>query len=445
MIQKAFSKIMDKLGPYENKPHLAIAVSGGSDSMCLAILAKEWANSKGGKVSALIVDHGLRKSSKKECAKTKKELENRKIITRCFKWKLSKIPKNAVQEKAREFRYNIFEEWCFKKKIKNLLVAHHFEDQKETFIMRLNNNSDIYGLACMPKVLLKKEIRILRPMLDFNKKEIIKYLKQNKISWIEDKTNSSSIYYRNRVRKVLPKLQEKGLTDKKLKKILKRAQLERKIIESNANKWLVKNVEVKDLGYVSINFSNLKLLSKDNFVFIFSKIINIVSGSFHITKSKYLNNLYNKINSKENNKHTNIGGCHILFEKNKLYVSREILKRNREQKINFKFNKIIWDNRFEIKYKENNYFFLKKRLGKTLFIEQLAKNGWNEVIKKNRKIKKKLSVPNKIILSLPAIKNKENHVLYVPHLKYYSSMEDKNEFSNINFIFKPFIDISNKY
>ena len=125
----------------------------------------------------------------------------------------------------------------------------------------------------------------------------------------------------------MPKLQEKGLTDKKLKKILKRAQLERKIIESNANKWLVKNVEVKDLGYVSINFSNLKLLSKDNFVFIFSKIINIVSGSFHITKSKYLNNLYNKINSKENNKHTNIGGCHILFEKNKLYVSREILKR----------------------------------------------------------------------------------------------------------------------
>ena len=94
--------------------------------------------------------------------------------------------------------------------------------------MRLNDNSNIYGLACMPKILFKKKIRILRPLLDFKKKEIIKYLKEKKVNWIEDPTNVSSKYFRNRLRKILPKLEKKGLTDNKLKKILKRAQSRKK-------------------------------------------------------------------------------------------------------------------------------------------------------------------------------------------------------------------------
>jgi tRNA(Ile)-lysidine synthase len=173
MIEKVFFKVMDTLGPYEKNPHLAVAVSGGSDSLCLAILAQEWTNNRGGKITALIVDHGLRKNSGKECKETQNILKKRKIFSHCFKWKLSKIPKKGVQEKAREFRYNIFEDWCFKKNIVHLLVAHHFEDQKETFLMRLNDNSNIYGLACMPKILFKKKIRILRPLLDLKKKKLL--------------------------------------------------------------------------------------------------------------------------------------------------------------------------------------------------------------------------------------------------------------------------------
>ena len=72
MIEKVFFKIMDNLGPYENNPNLAVAVSGGCDSLCLAILAKEWTNIRGGTITALIFDHGLRKDSKKECKDTQK-------------------------------------------------------------------------------------------------------------------------------------------------------------------------------------------------------------------------------------------------------------------------------------------------------------------------------------------------------------------------------------
>ncbi len=84
-------------------------------------------------------------------------------------------------------------------------------------------------------------------------------------------------------------------------------------------------------------------------------------------------------------------------------------------------------------------------MGKSVFIEQLQKNGWNEVLLKNEKLKKKFLLPNKIILSLPAIKNKKNDVLYVPHLKYYSNVKSKKEFSNMNFLFKPVMTLSNIY
>ena len=270
MIEKVFFKTMNSLGPYEKNPHLAVAVSGGSDSLCLAILAKKWANTKGGKITALNIDHGLRKGSGQESKKTLKLLKKQKIFSQCFKWKLSKKPKNSIQEKAREFRYNFFEEWCYKKNIKYLLVAHHFEDQKETFIMRLNSNSNIYGLACMPKVLLKKGIKILRPLLDLKKKDIIDYLKEKKINWIEDPSNNSLKYSRNRLRKILPKLEEKGLTDSNFRRILKRAQKERKKIESKFSFWLIKNVKIDTLGYAAVDFRNLKLLDKDDFIFIFS-------------------------------------------------------------------------------------------------------------------------------------------------------------------------------
>ncbi len=445
MIEKVFFKIMDSFGSYEKNPHLAVAVSGGCDSLFLAVLTQKWVSTKGGKVTALIVDHGLRKNSVNECKKTRRILKKRKIPSYCFKWKQSKITKKAVQEKAREFRYNVFEDWCFKKNIVHLLVAHHFEDQKETFLMRLNDNSNVYGLACMPKILFKKKIRILRPLLDLKKKEIIEYLTEKKINWVEDPTNLSSKYLRNRLRKILPKLEKKGLTDNKLKKILKRAQKERKKIENKSTAWLIKNVEIDSFGYASINFNSLKLLNKYDFTFIFSRILNIISGSIYTPKSQYVYNFYKKINSHKTANNANLGGCHILFLKKRLYVCREIFKKNRKQNINFQFNKIIWDNRFEIEYKKNINFFLKKKLGKSIFIEQLQINGWNEILLKNEKLKKKFSIPNKIILSLPAIKNKKNDVLYVPHLNYYSNFKCKKEFSHMNFIFKPPMFLPNIY
>ena len=66
MIEKSFFKLMDLMGPFENKPHIAVGVSGGSDSMCLCLLCNKWIQKNGGRLTALILDHGLQKNQKKK-------------------------------------------------------------------------------------------------------------------------------------------------------------------------------------------------------------------------------------------------------------------------------------------------------------------------------------------------------------------------------------------
>jgi tRNA(Ile)-lysidine synthase len=61
-----FETLMRPLGPFEPRPHLAVGVSGGADSMALAHLAAAWVASRGGQIAALVVDHGLRAESRAE-------------------------------------------------------------------------------------------------------------------------------------------------------------------------------------------------------------------------------------------------------------------------------------------------------------------------------------------------------------------------------------------
>jgi tRNA(Ile)-lysidine synthase len=73
---------MDRLGPFEPRPRLAAAVSGGADSMALALLADGWAKAKGGTVLALTVDHRLRPEAAAEAATARFRLAARGIASR---------------------------------------------------------------------------------------------------------------------------------------------------------------------------------------------------------------------------------------------------------------------------------------------------------------------------------------------------------------------------
>ena len=102
----------------------------------------------------------------------------------------------SLQEEARNYRYSWFREILSEDTNNRVALAHHRDDQVETFLMNLARKSGVLGLSCM-----KHELKgIVRPMLDFSKDEIAKYAKENDVQWREDVSNARNSYTRNRVR-----------------------------------------------------------------------------------------------------------------------------------------------------------------------------------------------------------------------------------------------------
>lgn len=114
-------------------------------------------------------------------------------------------PENSIQLWARELRYRFFKEVQEKENLKFLVTAHHLNDQLETFIINLSKASGINGLSGIPS----NDNHILRPLLDFSKKEIYQFAEENNIEFREDLSNKKSDYLRNKIRnKIVPALLE---------------------------------------------------------------------------------------------------------------------------------------------------------------------------------------------------------------------------------------------
>src|SRR5690242_12701199 len=121
---------MAALGPFGPAPHLAAGVSGGPDSMALALLADRWARDNGGSLRALIVDHGLRADSRQEAALAAARLAERGIQAQLLPITgLLRGP--ALAERARRARFAMLETVCREAGIVHLLLGHHAADQAE--------------------------------------------------------------------------------------------------------------------------------------------------------------------------------------------------------------------------------------------------------------------------------------------------------------------------
>jgi len=194
-----FGAEMDRLDPFEPRPHLAIAVSGGADSMALALLAQYWACRRGGAVIALTVDHGLRPGSGTEAELTLSRLAGRGIPGRkLIVPDLLRGP--ALAERARDARYEVLIDACTALGIIHLLVAHHRGDQVETVMMRALSSSAPRGLAGMAALSEARFVRILRPLLDIPPGNLRGFLTHRGMDWIEDPSNRDRSALRARLR-----------------------------------------------------------------------------------------------------------------------------------------------------------------------------------------------------------------------------------------------------
>ena len=204
IIEKNLYKLLNKKNLFETNPVIAVAVSGGSDSIALVFLLKKWIRKNKGKLIALIIDHQMRVNSFKEASFVKKYLSNNNIQSLILK-----VPKKNVLKgkmiQARENRFLKIINYCKKNKILHLFIAHHCDDNVETFMLRKIAGSNFEGLNCMQEKTIYNNVQIIRPLLKFTKKQILDYSKKMNLLYVNDPSNEDEKYSRVVVRNFIKK------------------------------------------------------------------------------------------------------------------------------------------------------------------------------------------------------------------------------------------------
>jgi tRNA(Ile)-lysidine synthase len=194
-----FARLMAPLGPFGRRPSLAVAVSGGADSLALALLADHWARARGGGILGLVVDHRLRPASAAEAVVTRDRLARRGIAARILVLD-GLAPGPALAARARAARYATLESSCAAAGIVDLLLGHHAADQAETLALRLLGGSGPDGLAGMPALAEHEHVRLLRPLLSVPPGRLRATLQAAGEGWVEDPSNADPAATRARLR-----------------------------------------------------------------------------------------------------------------------------------------------------------------------------------------------------------------------------------------------------
>ncbi|MBR5903946.1 MAG: tRNA lysidine(34) synthetase TilS [Alphaproteobacteria bacterium] len=202
---------VDFMQDYKNTL-VAVAVSGGVDSICLL----HWLREIGANVICLHVNHQLRPEADTETEYVKTLCDKLNIPCEIFYWKDDK-PESGLEAAARDARYKMMTDFCHEKGIEYLLVAHQSDDQIETFLMNLSRGSGLYGLAAMMPESERNGIKILRPLLNVPRAEIKQYCEDNNIKYFVDSMNSDEHYTRVKIRQNRHLLDEKlGISDNRI-------------------------------------------------------------------------------------------------------------------------------------------------------------------------------------------------------------------------------------
>jgi len=200
-------KITQALAQFEfpNDKPLILAVSGGVDSMVLLHACLSLKN----KLVIAHVNHGVREASKQEAAFLKKFADNHQTP---FEYTtFSHSPNHNFHNEARHFRLTFFKSIAQKYQTDSILLAHHFDDQVEHFFMHLTHHHNTSLLRGMRPFEPYEDVYLIRPFLNVSKDDLMRYAKAKNVPYVEDESNTSSKYTRNRFRhEILPKFKDEN-------------------------------------------------------------------------------------------------------------------------------------------------------------------------------------------------------------------------------------------
>jgi tRNA(Ile)-lysidine synthase len=295
---RSFAAALDALGPFEPAPALAVAVSGGADSVALALLADRWARARRGRIVALTVDHCLRTESAAEARTVARWMAARDIASVCLKWRRDEGDHAGVanlQARARAARYRLMAEWCAARSVLHLLLAHHRDDQAETLLLRLGRGSGVDGLSAMAPVAETYAVRLLRPLLAFPRARLEATLRGLDQPWIDDPSNRNARFARVRLRALAPALASEGMTSERLAATAARLRGAREALERMTADFLARAATPFAEGYVTLDRAALRTTPAEVAARAISRLVAAVGGLAYVPRRERTEGLVAKL------------------------------------------------------------------------------------------------------------------------------------------------------
>ena len=394
-----------------------VGVSGGADSLALVWLLKNWCENRRFSLFAIIVNHNLRESSSGEATKVSEWLSNWNVRHAVLKREGLPIS-TGIQSSAREVRYKLMLDWCSKNSFTDLFIAHHQDDQAETFLMRLVRGSSIEGLACMREVSTRRGVRIVRPLLTVPKERLKQTLISIGQTWIEDPSNSDLRFMRTRLRKIRSNLEHRKVTNARLSKLAQSFSILRKMLELCCHNFIENYVKIYPEGWARLDTEPLKPLPSILVEKILTYILNVIGGKPYPPRLDSLGRLINNLHQVKEGGSFTLSNCVVRKEGKYLIFFRE--ERHPVSTISLnRQTSIIWRNIFNCSFIYHN-----KNISDELFLAPLGEVGWSQVIKKKPELRE-LAIPYEVKKTMPALFDNRG-VLEVPHLNYCRFSHDKN-------------------
>ena len=322
--QKKIFKIFEEFSSILNaKKNLAVAVSGGPDSLALAYLAKCFSLLNNINVKYFIVDHKLRRESSLEAKEVRNILNKINVKSEILIWN-GKKPLGNIQSLAREKRFSLLANECKKNNIEYLLIGHHINDLFENFLIRIVRGSGLNGLISFDyKTKYKSEnLEIMRPLLNLEKKDLIYVCKKVFNFFVKDPSNINKDYKRTRIRNLLHTLEKEGLDKKKLLLTIKNLKDSDASIKFYVDRNLNKNAIFSKRRNSYILSQKFFDQSHEIIFRSLTKIIQNIGKKYYPARGKSIDNIIERIKEKSFSKLT-LGGCYIDRVGETILISEE--------------------------------------------------------------------------------------------------------------------------
>lgn len=335
------------LAPLMRFPRVALAVSGGPDSLALMHLAAAWSGTHDSPAfTVLTVDHGLREGSRAEAETVCRLAAEAGLDHALLAWAHGPVDAR-VQARARQARYDLMAAYCTAHEIHALVTAHHLDDQAETFLMRLKRGSGLDGLAAIPGEGAWVGLTLLRPLLDVPKARLVATADAASLPFVSDPSNDDALFERARLRGAMESLAKLGLDAEAIALSARRLRRAREALETATGDFLEHHGETSAAGYAAIALPALLAAPEEIALRALARLIGTVGGAVEPARLAKLETLLAALTADPDTAHT-LGRCRIVPRKDRLLVFREMRKDGLPELELQPGERTLWDNRFRI-------------------------------------------------------------------------------------------------